>query len=57
MQAFNRAIQNTITALNTGCLPARDGTVLQTAKGKTYLNNHDWRTKLDTIMDLVRAVR
>ncbi len=43
MEAFDRAIEDTITALNTGCLRARDGTVLQQAKGKSYVANHAWR--------------
>ncbi|HLJ45476.1 MAG TPA: hypothetical protein VKU01_05690 [Bryobacteraceae bacterium] len=57
MEAFDRAIEDTITALNTGCLRARDGTILQTSKGKAYLNNHDWRAKLDAVVDLLRAIR
>jgi hypothetical protein len=36
---------------------ARDGTVLQQAKGKAYLANPAWRTKLDTIVDILRAIR
>ena len=57
MEAFDRAIEDTITALNTGCLRARDGTVLQHARGKAYLANPAWRIKLDTIVDILRAIR
>ena len=57
MEAFDRAIEDTITALNTGCLRARDGTVLQTAKGKAYIHDAASREKLDTIVDLLRAIR
>jgi len=57
MEAFDRAIDDTITALNAGCLRARDGTVLQTSRGKAYINNHDWRAKLDTVVDILRAIR
>ena len=57
MEAFDRAIEDTITALNTGCLRARDGTVLQQAKGKAYIINHDWRANLDTVVDILRAIR
>ena len=57
MEAFDRAVEDTITALNTGCLRARDGTVLQTAKGKAYITNPASREKLDTIVDLLRAIR
>jgi hypothetical protein len=37
MEAFDKAIEDTITALNTGCLRSRDGGVLARAKGKAYL--------------------
>ena len=57
MEAFDRAIKDTITALNTGCLRARDGTILQQAKGKAYIINQDWRAKLDTVVDILRAIR
>ena len=42
-EAFDRAIEDTITALNTECLRARDGTPLQTVKGKACISNHEWR--------------
>jgi len=54
---FDRAIEDTITALNTGCLRARDGTILQTANGKAYITNPAWREKLDTVVDILRAMR
>ena len=57
MRAFDRAIEDTITALNTGCLRARDGEVLTHAKGKSYLHNPDWRRQMDVIGDLLRAIR
>ncbi len=34
MEAFDKAIEDTITAINTGCLRSRDGTILAQAKGK-----------------------
>jgi hypothetical protein len=55
MEAFDHAIEDTITALNTGCLRARDGTVLQQAKGKAYVSSPAWRERLDAIVDLLRA--
>ena len=57
MEAFDRAIEDTIAALNTGCLRSRDGTVLARAKGKAYLKNPDWRQKMDAVVDLLRAIR
>ena len=57
MEAFDRAIEDTITAINTGCLRARDGGVLTRSKGKTFLDNADWRQRMDLIVDLLRAIR
>lgn len=57
MEAFDRAIEDTITAINTGCLRSRDGAVLAQAKGKSYLSNRTWREKMDVIVDLLRAIR
>jgi len=55
--AFDRAIEDTITAINTGCLRSRDGAVLAKSKGKSFLENRVWREKMDTIVDLLRAIR
>ena len=55
--AFDKAIEDTITALNTGCLRAHDGHSLSQARGKAYVQNPDWRQQLDTIVDLLRAIR
>jgi hypothetical protein len=57
MEAFDKAISDTITAINTGALRSRDGTILAQAKGKSFLSNHEWREKMDTIVDLLRAIR
>jgi len=57
MEAFDRAIEDTITAINTGALRARDGTILAQAKGKSYIANRKWRDKMDVIVDLLRAIR
>ncbi len=57
MEGFDKAIEDTITAINTGALRARDGTILTQAKGKSYLANDEWRAKMDLIVDLLRAIR
>jgi len=57
MEAFDKAIEDTITALNTGCLRSRDGGVLARARGKAYLRNSDWRSEMDVVGDLLRAIR
>jgi hypothetical protein len=57
MSAFDQAIEDTITAINTGCLRSRDGHKLSQAKGKAYVQNGDWRQELDTVVELLRAIR
>lgn len=57
IEAFDRAVEDTITALNTGCLRARDGVVLYQAKGKSYLARSDWRDRMDSIVNMLRAIR
>lgn len=57
MEAFDKAIEDTITAINTGCLRDRDANTLDSAKGKVYLQNSKWREQMDTVVDLLRAIR
>lgn len=57
MEDFDQAIEGTITGINTGCLRARDGQVLATSKGKSHLANESWRQTMDTIVDLLGAIR
>lgn len=40
---FDKAIEDTITAINTGCLRSRDEQVLATGKGKAFLVAKPWR--------------
>ena len=54
---FDKAMEDTLTALSTGCLRARDGAVLTAFYGKGFLQNADWRSKMDTISQLIRAIR
>lgn len=57
METFDKAIEDTIVAINTGHLKARDGAVLQSARGKAHLQKIEWREQMDTIVDLLRALR
>jgi len=57
MEAFDKAIEDTITAINTGTLLSRQGQVLSQSKGKSYLENSEWRRRMDVIVDLLRALR
>jgi hypothetical protein len=54
---FDKAIEDTITAINTGVLYNRDGRLLKRARGKIYLSNPLWREKMDAIVSLLRAIR
>lgn len=57
MEAFDKAIEDTITALNTGCLRSRDGGILAQGIGKAYLRKVEWRSQMNTVGDLLRAIR
>lgn len=57
MEDFDKAIEDTIIALNTGILRTRDGNILKKSEGKSYLTNEEWREKLDIISDMLVALR
>jgi hypothetical protein len=57
MEAFDKAIEGTLTAINTGCLRSRDGALLSQGWGKSFLTNVKWRQHMDVIADLLRAIR
>lgn len=57
MEDFNQAIEDTIIAMNTGVLRTRDGMILKQSEGKSSIINHSWREKLNTITDMLVALR
>lgn len=57
MEDFDQAIEDTIIAMNTGVLRARDGMILKQSEGKSAIINHIWREKLNTITDMLVALR
>ena len=57
MEDFDKAIESTIIAFNTGILRTRDGNILRQAEGKAAVQNPDWRDKLFTIVDIFTAIR
>jgi len=57
MEDFEKAIEDTIIALNTGVLRTRDGSILKVSEGKSAIKNMEWREKLDTICDMLVAIR
>ena len=57
MEDFNQAINDTIIALNTGVLRTRDGMIIKTSDGKSSVTNPVWKNKLDTIVDMLVALK
>jgi hypothetical protein len=57
MEAFERAMEDTIIAINTGCQRDRNGKVLSRRNGKAFLTKMSWRREMDTIVDLLRAIK
>ncbi len=54
MEAFDEAIEDTIIAINTGTLRARDGKILHKSYGKAFLNDPVLKQNMDVIVDLLR---
>mgnify|MGYP004513392359 CR=1 FL=1 len=57
MEDFDKAIEDTIIALNTGILRTRDGVIIKQSEGKSTINNPMWRQKLDNIGDMLASIR
>lgn len=57
MEDFDKAIEDTLIALNTGVLKSRDGTIIKTAEGKSAIQNISWRKKLDKIAYLLSLIQ
>lgn len=57
MEDFDKAIEDTIIALNTGVFRARDEGILKKSEGKSAVVNPEWRENLDTICDMLVALR
>ena len=57
MEDFDKAIEDTIIALNTGVLRTRDGSILKKSEGKSAVVNLEWREKFDTVCDMLVALR
>lgn len=55
--AFDRAMEDTLVALNTGYWRLRDGTFIARAKGKASIVSRPWRDKLDRIASAIEDIR
>lgn len=54
---FDRAIEDTLLALNTGYWRTRDGEIIDRNHGKVHLVNQDWRDQLDGITIILEEIR
>ena len=57
MEDFDKALEDTIIALNTGILRTRDGNIIKEAEGKSCVRNSEWREKLFTVVDILLTMR
>jgi hypothetical protein len=57
MEAFDKAIEDTIVGINTGSIRSRDGQVVLQTRGKVFLKNRQIRERMDVIVDLLRWIR
>lgn len=57
MENFDQAIEDTIIALNTGVLRTRDGMIIKQSEGKSAVVNQKWRERLNTVTDMLVALR
>jgi hypothetical protein len=54
---LDRALEDTLLALNTGFWRTRDGTVIERARGKVHVANPEWRNRLDDAVTAIDAAR
>lgn len=57
MEDFDKAIEDTIIALNTGILRTRYGDILKKSEGKSAIKNPNWRNKFYQIEYLLTDIR
>jgi hypothetical protein len=54
---MDRALEDTLLALNTGFWRTRDGTLIERAQGKVHVANPAWRKRLDEAVAAIDAAR
>jgi hypothetical protein len=55
--AFDKAMEDTLIAFNTGYWRTRDGTLIERAKGKVYIINPHWRQNIERVVEIIEDVR
>lgn len=56
MENFEKAIEDTIIAFNTGVLKDRNGELIKQSYGKSNIKNNVWREKLYIIVDILNLI-
>ncbi len=54
---FDKAMEDTITAFNTGTLFTRNGKKVASSKGMSYLSDKNLRDKIEIIVNILRDIR
>ncbi len=55
--AFDKAMEDTVVAFNTGYWRTRDGALIERAKGKVHIVHPPWREKVERIVEIVEGIR
>ena len=55
--AFDRAMEDTLVAFNTGYWRTRDGTLIERAKGKVHMVHLPWRDNVERIVEMIEEIR
>jgi hypothetical protein len=55
--AFDKAMEDTLIAFNTGYWRTRGGTLIERARGKVHIVHPPWREKVEHIVEIIEDVR
>ncbi|MBN1812655.1 MAG: HNH endonuclease [Anaerolineae bacterium] len=55
--AFDKAMEDTLVALNTGYWRTRDGALIERAKGKVHVVHTPWHEKVEHIVEIIEEIR
>lgn len=55
--AFDKGMEDTLIAFNTGCLRTRNGTLIEHQRGKVYMIYRPWREEVERIVSILEDIR
>jgi hypothetical protein len=55
--AFDKAMEDTLVAFNTGYWRTRDGTLIERARGKVHIVHPPWRESVERIVETIEDIR